>query len=98
MSDPRTDNKTKDEIAAEVGMDGQPGSRRHTQLEAILMALCFGDLERVCERLRQSQDDSGRTAADLSRRLFWLNFVIASATVVVALATAAQAYRLFHGP
>lgn len=98
MSDPLTDNKSKDEIAAMVGMEGQPGTRRHTQLEAILMARCTGDLERACDRLRQSQEEAARSAHALSERLFTLNRILTVATVIGAVAAVVQVVRLFLRP
>jgi hypothetical protein len=98
MSDSIIKDKSKTEILAMVGNAAQPGSRLHEQLLAAVTVRCTEDLERALKSLEDSQTRSSASTEQLARRVFWLNVIITIATVVGALATLAQAFRLFHGP
>ncbi len=74
----------KEELAAQVGKEAQPGSEEHYRILATLIARCTFDLEKSLNKLESSQNKNSESSDKLSRRVFWLNAVLAVATVVYA--------------
>ncbi len=94
MSEP-SERESKYELAEQVGMNGQPGSRLHAQLEAKLLAQCTGDLEAALNALRASQEAAANASSAVAAKIFWLNIVLTAATALGALAALVQAWRTY---
>ena len=87
------EGKTKNEILAELALTAQPGSIIHEQQKAAITVRCTEDIESAFSALASQLAKNSNSNDRLSGKVFWLNVLIAIATVVGALATVAQALK-----
>lgn len=87
---------SKEDLAAWVGKYAQPGSLMHEQLLATISVRCAGDLERALKSLEDSQNRNAAASDRLAQKVFWLNVVLAIATVIGTLIAIAQAFHIFR--
>lgn len=76
---------TREDLAAWVGNWAELGSQKHAELMATLQARCTGDLVAAIKSLEAAQTKSAQSSDKLAWRVFWLNIVVAMATVVGAI-------------
>jgi hypothetical protein len=86
----------KEDLAAWVGKYAQPGSLMHEQLLATISVRCAGDLERALKSLEDSQNRNAAASDRLGQKVFWLNVVLATATVIGTLIAIAQVFHIFR--
>lgn len=82
---------SKEQLVASVEGNG-PGGAAFERDRTLLLHRDAEDLGAAIDRLDSTLKKASSDADRLSGRLFWLNVVIAAATLVGGIATAVQAY------
>ncbi|MCK4734402.1 MAG: hypothetical protein KAT65_18245 [Methanophagales archaeon] len=91
-SDSYIEDKTKEEILADLKGTAEPRSVVHEQQKMAIIVRCTQDLEKSLKNLEKSQIKSSDSMNKLSNRLFWLEIILVAATIVGAIATAKIAF------
>ena len=86
------EGKDKNQILDALAGTGLPGSLAHEQQKMGIVVRCTEDLEKAIGSLERSMNDNARSSSALGAKVFWLNVILAIATVVGAIATAAQLF------
>lgn len=73
--------KDKNQLLSELVGTAQPGSVVHEQQKMGILVRCTEDLEAAVGHLRQSIAEGAESSNRLASKVFWLNFLIATATV-----------------
>jgi len=81
----RTKGKDKNEILAELMEAGVPGSINLEQQKMGIVVRSVEDIESALKNLEESMNKNAASSESLARKVFWLNVVLAAATVVGAL-------------
>lgn len=84
--------RSKEELADAIAAGVQPGSVMYGTYVAGLAVRSVQDLERVGAAVSAAIGEAAAASDRLGRRIFWLNVVLAVATVVGAVATAWAAF------
>lgn len=93
MGDAYVKGKGKNELLAELEGTALPGTVIHEQQKMAILIRCTEDAERAVDRLRKSLERSAAAADRLSRAVFWLNAVLAVATVAGVIIAAISLLR-----
>ena len=80
-------DKDKNQILEELTRTAQVGSLVHEQQKAAITVRCTEDIETSLKSLEDQIKDNARSSDRLGRKIFWLNVVLAMATLVGAIAT-----------
>lgn len=83
--------KNKNTILEEMYGTASPCSVVHEQQKMAIPVRCTEDIEKVMQ-------ESSKSAERLSRKIYFLNWILAAATLVGAIATAAMAYKAIYHP
>ena len=86
-------DKSKDEILEEMGKVAMPGSVVHEQQKAGIIVRSTEDIEDALFELGEKLDRSASSSDKMSERIYWLNVILAAATVVAAIATVVIAFK-----
>lgn len=84
--------KDKNEILEALIVTGQPGSSVHELQKMGIVVRSVEDIERSLKSLEESMNNSAESSNQLARKVFWLNVVLTSATMV---GTLFAGYELF---
>lgn len=84
--------KNKVQLLKDVCGGSDPGSIIFQQLRQAILVESTRDIEAAVNELRLSNERIATSNESLGRKLFWLNVVLAIATVVAASATCIQAW------
>ena len=76
------EGRGKNEILTALYDTAEPGSRVHEQQKMGILVRCTEDMERVIGSLEQSMNENARASDKLATKVFWLNVILAIATVV----------------
>jgi hypothetical protein len=79
--------KDKNEILEALNGTAHVGSTVHEQQKAAITVRCTEDLESAFENLEEQLKANSESSDSVGRKIFWLNVILASATVVAAIAT-----------
>ena len=79
--------KDKNEILEALNGTAQVGSTVHEQQKAAITVRCTEDLESAFQNLEEQLKANSESSDSVGRKIFWLNVILASATVVAAIAT-----------
>jgi len=79
--------KDKNEILEALNGTAQVGSTIHEQQKAAITVRCTEDLVSAFENLEDQLKANSESSDSVGRKIFWLNVILASATVVAAIAT-----------
>jgi hypothetical protein len=79
--------KDKNEILEALNGTAQVGSTVHEQQKAAITVRCTEDLESAFQNLEEQLKANSESSDSVAHKIFWLNVILASATVVAAIAT-----------
>ena len=82
------ENKDKNTILKEMYGTAQPGSTVHEQQKMAIIVRCTEDIETAMKVASES-------ANKLSKKMYALNWILALATLIGALATALMTFKVF---
>lgn len=85
--------KNKTEVLDDLAGTAEVGSPVHEQQKAALTVLCAQDIEASLKSLEEQLKLNSKSSDKVANKIFWLNVVLASATIVGALATVVIAYN-----
>lgn len=80
-------DKSKNQILDEMECSAQVGSLIHEQQKAAISVRCTEDIEAALAKVETQLKLNSESSDRVSNKLFWLNVVLASATLVAAVAT-----------
>jgi hypothetical protein len=83
------EGKDKNQILKEMYTTAHPGSVTHEQQKAGIIVRCTEDIEKA---LRETSE----SATTLSKKVYFLNWVLTIATIIGGIATALLAYKAFY--
>ncbi|EHY0959438.1 TPA: hypothetical protein RQL27_004445 [Vibrio vulnificus] len=87
------EGRSKEQILEEMRDVAQPGSVVHEQQKAGIIVRSTQDIEKVLQELGEKLERSASSSDKMSERIYWLNVVLAFATVVAAIATVVIAFK-----
>lgn len=87
VDDSRIGNKSKDQILRDLNGTAQPGSSVHEQQKMAVIVRCTEDLEKALNNHKESMNNNAESSQKLSNKIFWLNIILASATIIGLLLT-----------
>lgn len=90
INDEKGNLLTREQLVSKMIGTAQPGSEVHEQLKMAVIARSVGDIENAVSKLKESIDKSSYSNGKLSQKLFWLNIILTSATVVYAIVAVIQ--------
>lgn len=79
--------KSKTEMLTDLVGRAEPGSPVHEQQKMAIMVRCVEDLEKAASGITDAMRAASIESRKLGTRVFWLNVVLAVATLVGAIAT-----------
>jgi hypothetical protein len=79
--------KDKNQILEELKDIAQVGTQVHEQQKAAITVRCTEDIEASLASLKAQLGENADSSDRLGRKVFWLNVVLAAATIVGAFAT-----------
>jgi len=82
------EGKNKTQVLDELAGTAQVGSQIHEQQKAALTVLCTEDIEASLKSLENQLKLNSESSDKVGNKIFWLNVVLALATLVGAVATA----------
>ena len=82
------EGKDKNQILKEMAVTAQPGSLIHEQQKAAITVRCTEDIEKALKEASES-------ANSLSKKIYFLNWVLTIATAIGGVATALLAYKAY---
>jgi hypothetical protein len=82
------EGKNKTQVLNELAGTAQVGSQIHEQQKAALTVLCTEDIEASLKSLENQLKLNSESSDKVGNKIFWLNVVLALATIVGAVATA----------
>lgn len=80
-------DKDKNQILEEMSETAQPGSSIHEQQKAAISARCTEDIEAAMAKVEAQLKVNAESSDKVASKIFWLNVVLALATLVGAVAT-----------
>ena len=80
--------KSKTQVLEELAGTAQVGSQIHEQQKAAITVLCTEDIESSLKSLENQLKLNSESSDKVGNKIFWLNVVLAFATIVGAVATA----------
>lgn len=86
-------DKDKNQILDELKDTAQVGSQVHEQQKAALTVRCTEDIEASLSVLKKQLKENAESSDRLGAKVFWLNVVLAAATLVGAIATVVMAIQ-----
>lgn len=86
-------DKDKNQILEELKDTAQVGSQVHEQQKAALTVRCTEDIEASLSALKTQLKENAESSDRLGVKVFWLNIVLALATLVGAIATVVIAIK-----
>ncbi|EJE8558689.1 TPA: hypothetical protein ACN322_004571 [Vibrio parahaemolyticus] len=87
------EGKSKEQILEEMRDVAEPGSVVHEQQKAGIIVRSTQDIEDALLELGEKLERSANSSDKMSERIYWLNVVLAAATVVAAIATVVIAFK-----
>jgi len=78
-------NKSKNEILEALVGTGEPGSFVHEQQKMGIIVRSVEDIEEALKSLEKSMNKNAESSSQLATKVFWLNVVLAAATVIGAI-------------
>lgn len=85
--------KDKSQILDDLAGTAQPGSRIHEQQKAAITVRCTEDLQDSLCSLGKQLEINAKSSDKVGQKIFWLNVVLALATLVGAIATVVIAVK-----
>jgi hypothetical protein len=85
--------KNKNEILEAMAGTAQPGSAIHEQQKSAILVRCTEDIEDAFQELGSQLTESVIATEKMSNRIYWLNVVLAIASLTGAIATVVIAYK-----
>jgi hypothetical protein len=85
--------KNKNQILEELKDTPEVGSLVHEQQKAALIVRCTEDIEASLNALKNQLKENAESSDRLGVKVFWLNIVLALATLVGAIATVVIAIK-----
>ena len=82
--------KTKEELVGELSGTAEPGSATHEQMKMGIIMRCTQDLENSLKSLESSMNRNADSSQSLARKVYWLNWILVLATIVIAIAAIAK--------
>ena len=79
-------DKTKEQLVKELSGTADPGSPTHEQMKMGIIMRCTQDLEKSLKSLETSMNLNADSSQNLARKVFWLNWILVIATVIIAIA------------
>ena len=76
------EGKNKNQILKELVGTAQPGSPVQEQQKMGIIVRCTEDIEESLKSLEDSMNQNAESSENLSKKIFWLNIVIAIATLI----------------
>ena len=76
------EGKDKNQILNELVGTAEPGSRTHEQQKMGIIVRCTEDLEKALYSLQESMNKNAQSSDKLATKVYWLNIVLATATVI----------------
>lgn len=80
-------DKDKNQILEQLKGVANVGTPVHEQMKAAITVRCTEDIETSLKSLENQIKENGKSSDRLGRKIFWLNVVLAMATLVGAIAT-----------
>jgi len=71
---------------------GSPGAPIHEEIKMAIVMRCAEDLQRALASLEASMNENAKSSESLATKVYWLNWVLAGATV---LGTLLAVYQIF---
>lgn len=87
------EGKDKNQILEELLKVAQPSSAVHEQQKAAITVRCTEDIEAALTKVEAQLKINAASSDRVANKIFWLNVVLASATVVAAVATVVIAFK-----
>ena len=87
------EGKNKNEILEELVKTANPNSVVHEQQKAGIIVRCTEDLESSFKSLEEQLVKNATSSDKVGNRIFWLNVVLAIATIVGTIATVVIAIK-----
>ena len=84
--------KDKNEILDDLVKVAHPGSDIHEQQKMGIIVRCTEDIEKALASLEKSMNNNALASDKLATKIYWLNVILATATVVAAIVAVAQFY------
>ena len=85
--------KSKNEILEAMPGTAEPGSPIHEQQKSAILVRCTEDIEDSFQKLGAQLTESVTATEKMSNRIYWLNVVLAVASLIGAIATVVIAYK-----
>ncbi len=76
------EGKNKNQLLKELCGTAQPGSTVHEQQKMGILVRSVEDIEGAFKSLEKSMNNNAKSSNSLARKVFWLNVVLATATVI----------------
>ncbi len=85
--------RSKDELIKALGaLHGTPNAATWEEAKAEFTVSCLNDIVNSMSELNKTIQDNSKSNDAIANKVFWLNIVIAAATVVGSIATAVIAF------
>jgi hypothetical protein len=85
--------KDKNEILESLTKTAQVGSSVHEQQKAAITVRCTEDIEKAFVNLGEQLKINSESSDSVARKIYWLNVILALATVVGAVSTVVIAIK-----
>ncbi len=85
--------KDKNQILDDLAGTAKPGSQIHEQQKAAIKVRCTEAIQDSLSSLEKQLEINAKSADKVGQKIFWLNVVLALATLVGAIATVVIAAR-----
>jgi len=86
--------KDKNQLLEDLKGTAQVGSQVHEQQKAAIIVRSVEDIEHSINLLAQQLQENAKSSDSLGKKVFWLNGILAIATVVGAIATVVMAIKV----
>lgn len=87
------EGRNKNQILEDMVGTARPTSPAHEQQKAAIIVRCTEDIETALKSLEVQIDKNSEASDKVAKKIFWLNVVLALATLVGAVATVVIALK-----